>query len=445
MNENFIDNVKTAIAVMKKCRVKGDVFGSIQNTLIHEFEKGELSSSSQTEEMGLAIRVVQEGRVGFGYCVPGNETCGVNRAIELASLSPVCDVELPHPQKAISVPVCDSNIICEIADGTGTDFLNALHEGVSAVKNDIALAHGELILGTHYRVVANTEGVLTDEDSTILSCGVHTSIPGTSLRAREIRSSRKLDIDFEEVGRTAGGKVHHMRKKWGSDQLHYPVILSPHVIAPLLWFTTIPALMGEQVRTGQSIFEGICGQQVASEEVTIIDDPTRPWGLGSGSFDDEGVVSSRLPLIVKGTLKGFLYDLKDGAKSEKKSTGNGVRTSFRVPPQTKDRNIMLEGGKYKKDELFEGTKIYVDKAMGIHTANPISGDFSVAAAPALVIKQGENKGRVDTVMLSGNFPHLLHTMRLGTDYQGIYFSMGSRKIFSMEVPSGLSEHITVTM
>jgi PmbA protein len=446
MNETLVESVKIALGIMERTQVEGDIYGVVQQAAAYSIQKGHIGDSSETEEMGLGIRILRGDAVGFGYCVPGKEEEGVKRAFELSKVSPALTIDLPSPEKVSTVPVCDQKIRGTIEDGTGADFVHMMIEGATSVKADILAARGELLMTAASRVIANTQGIFFQEDSTVVSCGVHTIIPGsgTSLTAREIRSSRQFDIDFHDVGREAGRKVLSMREKSHAAEDTYPVILSPDVLAPLLWFSVVPSLLGEHVRKGRSVYQGEGGNRIASGKLTITDNPTLPWGLGSGGVDDEGVSSSKISVIADGVLTTLLYDLKDSAQSSTEPTGNGIRADFKTPPETKDRNIIVKGEEHKRETLVEDKGLYVDKVMGVHTANPVSGDFSVVAAPALLLEHGEVTGRVDSVMLSGNTPEVLKKVELANDYKGIYFAMGSRKIFAMYVPTALSTDIIVS-
>ena len=53
----------------------------------------------------------------------------------------------------------------------------------------------------------------------------------------------------------------------------------------------------------------------------------------------------------------------------------------------------------------------VTDVLGAHTANPISGDFSVEAMNAFLIKDGEIEGPVKKAMLSGNIFEILKDVK----------------------------------
>ncbi len=188
------------------------------------------------------------------------------------------------------------------------------------------------------------------------------------------------------------------------------------------------------------MYEGKIGEKIATPDMELFEDPTLDWGLGSGGSDDEGVESRRVPLIAEGgRLQNFLYNLKEGAKSGADSTANGVRRSFKSQPETNARNLNVKGQDLEEEALLRNGKLLVGNVMGAHTANPVSGEFSVVVNPGWVIEGGEKQGRVDGAMISGNLPELLKKVELGSDYKDVL--MGST---STKLPSALLKDVTIS-
>ena len=57
----------------------------------------------------------------------------------------------------------------------------------------------------------------------------------------------------------------------------------------------------------------------------------------------------------------------------------------------------------KRDELFDEPAIYVHSVVGAHTANPMSGDFSVEMSNPFRVKDGALAEPIRGAMISGNF------------------------------------------
>ena len=71
-------------------------------------------------------------------------------------------------------------------------------------------------------------------------------------------------------------------------------------------------------------------------------------------------------------------------------------------------------------DLLEETKGYlINGLIGAHTANPISGDFSVEARNAFRVSPGEMPVPIRSLMLAGNIYDLLKNIEIGTDVRAI--------------------------
>lgn len=445
MSEKLVDGVKTTLELLNKKNLEGDVFGIKERNISYSIEKGEISESSEYEDLGLGIRIIKNGKIGFGYCTPGDEEKGVKIAEELSSVSQELGLELPPDEDTPEPKVHDKKVVESSLEGRGARYTQQVIDGAKEVKDDIIPTRGSLVMNVSMKVLGNTNDLFFKEKSTALSAGVLTTIPGeeTSINASESRFSRKMDLDFKDIGKTAAKKVDSLRETSKLPKGKVPVVMNPDAFGMLMWFGIVPAINGENIRKGKSVYEGRKGDQVAAENMLMKDDPTMDWGTGSGGFDDEGVPSREVRIIEDGTLNGFIYDIKEALKSDRESTGNGLRGSFKNPPEIMDRNIVVRGGDIKKENLLPDEGILVDGVMGAHTLNPASGDFSVVATPAWLVENGEIKGKVEGAMVSGNLPEVLKTIELSDDYKKFHTAIGSREI-KTDLPSGRFNDVTVS-
>lgn len=443
-DEKLIESTKEAVEQIKKRDLKGDVYAVKSRAVSHSIEKAEVKDSSEYEEIGLGIRVIQDGKIGFGYCIPENAEKGVKRAIELTHFSEKTDITLPSNEDVSKVKVYDDDLK-DLMSGRGIDLTQEMIDGCSSVKDDIKPTRGGLNIYAGTKMIANTNDLFLKERKTTISPGVTATLTkeNTSLQAHEIAADTAFDLDLREIGKKAADKVDSMRKT--SEELtgEHPVVISQYALTQLIGFGLIPALIGENVRKGKSVYKGKLGEKVASEELTIREDPTLDWGLGSGAFDDEGVISKNTPLVYEGVLENFLYDLKEASKSSSESTANGVRTGFKTPPETKLRNIVMRGEDKKLAELFPDQGIYVDGLLGAHTTNPVSGDFSVVTNPVWRMENGERKGRIDGLMISGNIPDLLEEIELADDHKKCFLKIGSSRLI-LDTPSARIEGLNLS-
>ena len=81
---------------------------------------------------------------------------------------------------------------------------------------------------------------------------------------------------------------------------------------------------------------------------------------------------------------------------------------FRSVPEVTATNLFLEPGQRSQEDLLEraGDGLFVTSAMGVHMADPISGDFSLGVS-GLEIEGGRPGRPVRGVTIAGNLKELL--------------------------------------
>lgn len=148
------------------------------------------------------------------------------------------------------------------------------------------------------------------------------------------------------------------------------------------------------------------GTRVASDLVTLIDDPLLPRAPGSRPFDGEGLLSRRNVVVEGGVLKTFLLDSYSARKLDRPSTGSASRgAAGGVSAST--TNFILQPGTMSPEELLASTDraLYVTEMMGFGF-NAVTGDFSRGAS-GFWVEGGERKFPVSEVTISLNLDQLL--------------------------------------
>jgi len=112
----------------------------------------------------------------------------------------------------------------------------------------------------------------------------------------------------------------------------------------------------------------------------------------------------RYPLIEKGEIKSFYYDLQTAGIAGVESTGNGLRTGLQSEPAPAISNLVMEEGKVSFSEMIKDIKegIIIDQVLGLGQGNIISGAFSNNVQLGYKIEKGKIVGRVKDVMIAGN-------------------------------------------
>ena len=196
----------------------------------------------------------------------------------------------------------------------------------------------------------------------------------------------------------------------------YPVIFSPEAMYSLL-LTFVSAFSAENARKGLSALKGKEGEIVASEAVTLTDDPFYGENVYPRPFDGEGSPTARKEIISAGVLKTLLYDLSSAHAAGKQTTGNASRSSYDSPVSIQPYTLVLAPGKLTEGELLAkcGSGVWIDSLGGMHAgANPISGDFSLQSS-GFMVENGKKTAAVRSFTVSGNFFDLLKNITALSD------------------------------
>ena len=181
------------------------------------------------------------------------------------------------------------------------------------------------------------------------------------------------------------------------------VVIRNNAMADLL-STFSGVFSADNAQKGMSLLAGKEGVVIASEVVTLVDDPLMPWGLGSCPFDREGAATLAKHVIENGRLMTLLHNRKTAKKAGVKTTGNAAG-SGRVAPS----NLYIRPGSATMDALLEtmGDGLLITELSGLHAgANPISGDFSLLAR-GFEVMGGKAVRAVEQFTVAGNFYRLL--------------------------------------
>lgn len=398
-----------------------------------EVRDGEVENLKQATERGVGVRVLVEGRLGFAFASDLSRDALEKAAVAAVEMAGLADfdrynvfpapppgypqLELDDP-RIKEMPLEEKIALAREIEAAGRDY-----DPRVSLTEACAFHQATITVG-----LASSRGLQTEFSAAY--CGGHAFLvavqDGDYQTGFSLRYGWHLeDLNPGEIGRQAAVRAVQMLGAKSISSQEVPVILHPYVVASFLGVLA-PALTARAVQKGKSLFAGKVGEKVGSERVTIIDDGLTTAGIAASPFDGEGVPCGENVLIKEGRLQGFLYDTYTAAREGRKSTGNGTRGSFRSLPEAGATNFYLRGGSVSAAELWRGVKrgFYVTQVMGIHTANPISGDFSVGVA-GLWIEDGEPAYPVRGAAMAGNLLELLAGIEEVADDLTFVGSVGS--------------------
>jgi PmbA protein len=217
------------------------------------------------------------------------------------------------------------------------------------------------------------------------------------------------DLDEEKVGQSAGKRA---LERLGGRRIPtgaYPVFLRNHVASEFLSLLA-HSFLADQVQKGKSSLKGKLGEKFFSALLTVVDDGLYAKGISSAPIDGEGMPSQRTSLVVQGELIGYLYDTYWANREnlfspglQVRSTGNSRRHGIKSTPTVGISNFFIEPGNLTASKLMESFSqgVVVEEVMGLHTVDPISGDFSLGCSGGW-IERGEKVHPVKSIVMAGN-------------------------------------------
>jgi len=210
----------------------------------------------------------------------------------------------------------------------------------------------------------------------------------------------------------------------------YDIVIDAKAASSLLsvFFSMFSA---EFAQKGFSLLEEKIGDNIASDVVTIVDNPLLPYAVGSTPFDSEGVASFKKYVVQNGVFKTFLHNTKTAKKAGVASTGNATKQDHRSSVGVGPTNFYIEPSEKTKEQLLVsmGNGLIIDGFAGLHSGtNPISGEFSLQAEGHFV-ENGNVVHSVEQITLSGNFLNILSGIVSVADDLELKGSITSPSIF----------------
>ena len=191
----------------------------------------------------------------------------------------------------------------------------------------------------------------------------------------------------------------------------FTVIMDPKLTGVFIHEAFGHACEADLVIAKESILEEKIGEKVASEKVSIIDDPTpNDMALfGSYKFDDEGIAVKPVQLVENGVLKTYLHDLESASRMNEPPNGHGRASSYSSKPQARMGVTYLKESDWKLNEMIEDTKygMFCENWKYGYT-NPATGNFQFKTRNCYKIENGEKTELMRDVGLSGLILEILN-------------------------------------
>ncbi len=421
--EEHIENFNN---IIEKLSLKVDyvdikaIKGNNTNILMKDDKIQEINSGY---DIGARIRVLKNGAWGFAFTNDLNKLEEVSKTAIKISNSLSGDIELSktdviQDKVKTKYDISVSEVSIEDKKEIITDTNKAAYVGdvksttVSYSDNEsqsiFISSEGSSIIMDETRIGLFLNAAASSGD--IMQFG-HGSLGGA--KGFEVLK----DADIEKFGREIGEKATRLLKANTPPSGKFPIIADNDLTGVFIHEALGHAVEADLILQNDSILKNKMGNQIGSEIVNIIDDPSYD-GFGYYAYDSEGVKTGKNQLVKNGKLVSLLSSRESASKLGIKSSGN-ARSLVSDQPIVRMSNTYLEPGDMSFEELIEDIKngIYLKGSRG-GQVDTGKGIFQFNAAESFKIENGELSDPFRDVSLSGNILETLnHVDALGSDFK----------------------------
>ena len=420
---------------LKRGAEQAEVYIKTSKNLSIEAKDQSVDAFHTSLSVGYALRAIKNGCLGFSYATDTSDK-------DLVIQNALASSEHSDGDENLDLPEALDSAALEIFDTE----IGGMKED-EAIERSLRLEKAARDTDKRIQKIRTACGTFTSSETVIMnSKHVHKRYRSTSCTAQIMaiaedggesqvgwgfEGSRFLeDVSFERVGISAAERAVRMLGARKIDGLRASVLLDNSVSAAFLGLFA-QSLSAEAVQKGKSLLRSKLNKQVLNPRFNMLDSGILPRKLGTRPVDDEGVPQKETKVVHEGLLQTYLYNTYAANKQGKQSTGNAVRAGFAALPSIGISNLFVEAVSphdiIQKAEMPKKLNrgLYIYDAMGVHTANPISGEFSVGVT-GLWVENGTIQYPVKEAVISGNILELLNNIvAIGDDLQ-FYGSIGAQ-------------------
>jgi len=391
------------------------VSNSISETV--NFRNKKLDESNRSDNLGIGITTYigkKKSSISSSNLLNDNLNILIEKCIESTKNTPEDEYNSLPDKDLLAKEVDDLNLYDDthIKNENKIEYLNRLEVSASKDKK-IVNTESSFTEDKSNFILANSDGFCKGyKTSSFIASSVTVAKDDKSME-RDYEYTNKCHlkdiIDAEELGRIAAEQTIRKLspKKIGSEKI---AIIFDKRIAKGILSTFASAISSSASSRGTSFLKDKINQKIFSNELNIFDKPDILKGLGSRSFDSEGVKTNTLKLVEQGVLRHYLVDTYNGKKLNLKSNGRCGGTS----------NLYFDNGNISyKDLLNSNSKcLYITETIG-HGSNIVTGDYSVGAT-GFLIESGEFKYPINEITIAGNFNDMFQNITLANDLEFEY-------------------------
>ncbi len=388
------------------------------NQLSVNLEESSIVKANNRSSTGIGMRVLVNKAIGLASSTkfdPIIIEAMVNDAVSLAKASYPNEDNVGFAQPPDKYPKVEGLFDKKLASMESSELVEHAITGLNAglAINEEFNIGGTINLTIATQIIANSNGINVSSDNTALQFYLNNKITkdddiGVGFDYAFCRSL--AEFDAEKVGKTAAEKSLKMLGGQKIDSGDYPFIIDQRATRQTINGIISQGVSAYNIIQGTAFFNDRLGSEIASPELTVIDNPLEKGGFGSRNFDDEGTPTQTTVIVENGTLLSYISDVYTSNKLGIPNTGSASKQGFAGVPHPNTSVIQINPGKASKDELFAelGTGFYLENPIFAMAGTNISQQVDAG----FWVEKGEIKYPVKNTMLGTTVYDIMKNIKL---------------------------------
>ena len=316
----------------------------------------------------------------------------------------------------------------DVSGSFATDLAQSMiNSSTNAQINSIS---GSLNIVSEIFEIGNSKGLSLEDKGTYISGIINADSEGSEVSGIGHGCGRTLASFFpEKIGEDAKTMCIESINPKICDSGVYSIIFEPYSVGEILSFVASSNFNFKTYSEKKSCFSEKINENIATNNLSLIDNPHLKEGIGSKPFDDEGIQTKINTIIDKGKFVNTFSNLFDGFKENSESTGNGSRSGSPMGrnsdpiPMSLPHNMEIQSGDITREEMIKDTKhgLIVGRLWYTYAVNPIKGDFSCTARSGIrIIENGKIINPGKPVRIIHSLPKFLKNISaIGKDKKNV--------------------------
>ncbi len=419
-----------------------EVFYQHNISLEVKIEKNDIQVPKSDDYEGIGIRVFQNQKTGFASTNLLDKNSieeSIETAAKIASMAPEDENNILPEQREIEYvnDIYDT----EAENLKLKDIIEKCRIQLSEIRQDerVVIDTGSFMGSFITRAIATSRGIKAEEKkTTFVNFALGFAREGeevSSFDAEQQNTNYWSDLSPQKTGRELADRVVSSLGAEKISGFEGKVLLTPFSAVSLLVNPIVYAINAENVQNDMSPWKDKLSEKVASDKLTVYDDAFIEKGVGSKSFDREGLPPESLKIIEEGYLRNYLHNSYSAAEAGIVSNGH-ASGGAQSTPGIGTTNFCLQPGNNTLEKIISRIDrgLLVNRYSG--SVDPVSDDFSGVVKGGHLIEDGEKVKPVKEVMISGNVYKLFNRI--------LDVSSEVKNISSYRIPHILIDSVQIT-